>query len=113
MTDGDDTLPIADPDELDTDVLGESYDDLLDDGEPPTLEDWKAVDVEDSDLAKLNQLVNGGPLEDFDRFILTAILVVLQREPAAPSCIARDRRREQQPRHRRDREPIALVPEEK
>lgn len=74
MPDGDDTLPIADPDELDTDVLGESYDDLLDDGDPPTLEDWKAVDVENSDLAKLNQLVNGGPLEDFDRFVLTANL---------------------------------------
>ena len=38
MTNGDDTLPIADPSEIDTDLLGEVYDQLVGD-EPPTIDD--------------------------------------------------------------------------
>lgn len=79
MTDGDDkTVPIGNSSNLDINVLGETYDVLLS-NERVTIDDWKAVDVEDSTVALLNQTINGGPLEDLDRFILTTTL-----DPADP-----------------------------
>ncbi|WEL20834.1 hypothetical protein [Halorhabdus sp. BNX81] len=74
MTDGDDDgLPIADPSDLNPDVLGGVYDEIHN-GEPATIDDWKARDVENPPVAWMNQILNGGPLEDFDRFVLTANL---------------------------------------
>ena len=69
----DDGLPIADPSYPVIDVIGGFYDELHDD-EPATIDDWKARDVENSPVAWMNQFLNGGPLEDFDRFVLTANL---------------------------------------
>ena len=74
MTNGDDDgHPIADPSDLGIDVIGGFYDELHDD-ETDTIDDWKARDVENSPVAWMNQFLNGGPLEDFDRFVLTANL---------------------------------------
>lgn len=67
------TAPMANITNLDIDLLGEVYDQLIGD-EPPTIDDWKAKDVENSPVAWMNQFLNGGPLEDFDRFVLTADL---------------------------------------
>jgi len=38
MADSDNTLPIADPSDTNADVLGEIYDQLVDD-DPPTIDD--------------------------------------------------------------------------
>jgi hypothetical protein len=74
MTAGDDDgLPTADPSDFDADVLGGVYDEHRDD-EPATTGDWKALNIENSPVAWMNQFLNDGPLEDFDRFILTADL---------------------------------------
>lgn len=74
MTAGDDDgLPTADPSDFDADVLGGVYDEHRDD-EPATTGDWKALNIENSPVAWMNQFLNDSPLEDFDRFILTADL---------------------------------------
>lgn len=51
MTDGDDdTLPIVESSDIDSDVLGEVYEDSLD-NEPSTLDDWKTRDMGNSFVA--------------------------------------------------------------
>lgn len=83
MNGDDDSLPIADLSDIDTDILGEVYDGITGD-EPGTVDDWKARDVENSPVVWMNQFLNGGPLEDFDRFVLTADLDLDDEEDAYP-----------------------------
>jgi len=56
----------------DAGVLKEVYEEILEreNAEPPTLSDWRVTDVENSPIAFINQFLNGGPIEDFDRFVL-------------------------------------------
>ncbi len=42
----------------------------LEDVQPPTLSEWKSKDVENSPIAFMNQFLNNGSLEGFDRFVL-------------------------------------------
>lgn len=49
-------------------------DDVLERQDPPTLNEWKAKDLENSPIAAMNRILMGGPLEDFDRFVLTSRL---------------------------------------
>ena len=66
-------LPIANLSDLDAAVLDRVYDERHD-TEPTTTEDWKGCDVENSPVTWMNQFLNGGPLENFNRFVLTANL---------------------------------------
>lgn len=80
MTHGDDrTVPLTD-----TSDLGKAYDNLDNDGEPTALDDWKAMNVEDSPVVWMNQFLNGRPLEDFNPFILTADLDSENEKDAYP-----------------------------
>lgn len=58
-------------DEDDTDAIGR---DLLEElgleTSEPTLIDWQQMDVEESPIAFMNQFLYGGPLDDYDRFVL-------------------------------------------
>jgi hypothetical protein len=72
MTEDDDFgPPLMEESDAGLDTIEDSLENVLEeDSEPPTLKEWKAMDVENSPIAFVNRFLHGGPVEGFDRLIV-------------------------------------------
>lgn len=67
MSDDKDEYDLFDVDRIDQELYGES---VLEERSESSLIDWKQMNVEESSIAAMNRLLHGGPLDNFDRFVL-------------------------------------------
>ena len=72
MTEDDDFgPPLIEESDAGLDTIEDSLENVLEENsEPPTLKEWKAMDVENSPIAFINRFLHGGPVEGFDRLLV-------------------------------------------